>query len=816
MTCFNVARSFGKMMFIMLLALGFSMTFAASYTDYNAPIDDRVADLVSRLSTYEKITMRNRTSPAITRLNIQNYQWWVEMQNGWITIWPASIAKACSFDRDLCFKMGSIQGDEARIENRRGQQFYSPAVVNLAMDPRWGRNDEGLGEDPFLCGELAAQLIRGLQGNRQYLMPGGTEYYLKEAGMAKHYVGNEHENDRFNDVAVMDERDFYEYFMAPFKALVDADVSGVMTGLNKITVTGNPNAQAIWNYYCPFVLDTILRKQWGFKGYTSTDCSLPSNGPLALSAGIDGLCADGSESQFDTNTVNKTYLDRAIKRMFRIRFRLGEFDPDNVCAYRTIPAANSNSAEAKALALRAAREVVVLLKNTGNLLPLSKTTVKKIVVVGEMASHPSSGGDWSIFGGYSRNARNENTTCVLDAISAIAAANGMTLTYARGNAGSCINALSYSFTAAEITAMTGADIVIGVVGTDNKNTGFPNTPCQGDVRYPGEQRDLVDLKLPGVQEAMLSRAYSYNHKFVTVLQDQEVRTVPFVFDTCPAVVLSFPGGQQVGQGIVDVLFGDFNPSGRLSQTWIKNLADYPGVKTVGVPDNKNYGIRTAQRTYMYYRGAVNYPFGYGLSYTTFAYSNISAAMKNSDTVAVMTFSIQNSGTRAGAEVPQLYVHSLNASPERPIKELRNFSRVDIAAGATSNVTLAVTKRDLAYWSTTNKAFVTDAGKYEILIGSSSQDIRLKDTISFPTTEILVPHQQKEELSSQAAALGARGITMQRIFVDSRTIHFTGIAGARYDIYTCNGKKIMQRKGSEIKGYLSHAPHGVYMIMSAKQ
>jgi beta-glucosidase len=808
----SVVASCRKVMLLGLLAAGFAVPYAASYTDVNAPIDARVTDLVSRLSVREKLTLRNRTSPAITRLNIGSYQWWVEMQNGWTTIWPASIAKSCTWDQDLCFSMGSIQGDEARYDNRVGQQFYSPAVVNLAMDPRWGRNDEGWGEDAYLTGVLSSQLIRGMQGNREYPMTGGTDYYIKEGGMAKHYVANEHENDRFNDVSVMDERDFFEYYMAPFKDLVDADVSGVMTGLNKITVTGNSNAQAVWNYYCPYVLDTILRKQWGFKGYTSTDCNLPSNGPLALSAGVDGLCADGSESQFpDTNAVNKTFLDRAVSRMFRERFRIGEFDP--ACPYRTMTL-QKDSPAARALALRAAREVVVLLKNNNNMLPLSKTAGRKIVVVGQMASHPTNGGDWSIFGGYSRSAINANTFNVLQAVTTVATANGMTLTYAQGT--TCINSTSFTFSAAETLAIKAADVVIAVVGTDNKNTGFANMPCEGDVRYPGEQRDLtVDLNLPGCQEAMLSRVYKYNNKMVTVLQDQAVRTIPFAFDTCPAVVLAFPGGQALGKGIVDVLFGDFNPSGRLTQTWIKNIANYPGVKTAGIPDNKNYSIRDAQRTYMYYRGAVNYPFGFGLSYTTFAYSNISATMHSGDTVAIISFTIRNSGTRDGAEVAQLYIHALNATPVRPIKELRNFKRIDITQGTTTTVTLTVTLRDLAYWSTTRKAFVADNGSYEILIGGSSQDIRLRDTITIPFTQIIVPRPQGQEVIPQSwNAMGKEKI--QRIFVDSRTVHFSGNATERYVVYACNGKKIAQRKGSEMNNYLTHAPKGVYVVIGKKQ
>jgi beta-glucosidase len=811
MVSLNLSKASRTTGIIVLLAAGFVVSYAANYTDTTASIDDRVADLVSRLSTMEKLQLRNRTSIAIPRLNIRAFQWWDEMQNGWNTVWPASIAKACTWDRDLCYQIGVIQGDEARLGDPLGKNFYSPPVMNIAMDPRWGRNDEGWGEDPFLAGDLAAQLVHGIQGNREYLMPGRTETYLKASCMMKHLVANNHENDRMNDCAVLDERDFYEYYLAPFKTLCDNDVGASMTGLNKITVTGNPLIQNVYNFNCAYLLDTILRVRWGFKGYQSTDCA-KNEFPIAqLEAGIDGICGDGSETAFDTNTVNKFKLDRAIKRLFRVRFRLGEFDP--LCPYRFIPTARKTSPEGRSLALRAAREAVVLLKNTNNMLPLSKTGIKKIVVVGPMASRPTNFSDWSIFGGYSRTGSNGTTTNVQQAVTQIASANGMTFTYVP--AMTCINSTSFAYSAADIAAITAADIVIGVAGTDNKNGGFVNAPCQGDVRYPGEGKDLPDLKLPGAQEAMLSAAYGYNHKFITVLQDEEVRTLPFVFDTCPAVVVALTGGQSVGQGIVDVLFGDYNPSGKLAQTWIKNIADYPGVKTAGIPDNKNYSIRNGQRTYMYYRGAVNYPFGYGLSYTTFTFSNISHVMHGGDTVAIITFNIQNSGTVDGAEVAQLYIHALNTTPVLPIKALRNFSRTDITHGTTTTITLVVTLRDLAYWSTTGKAFVADAGKYEIQIGNSSQDIRLRDTITIPFTSIIGPRPQGQEIKSQSGnAMGK--MNMQRIFVDSRTVHFSGNADERYVVYACNGKRVAQRKGSEMNRYLGHAPKGVYVVIGKNQ
>jgi beta-glucosidase len=819
----KLSGSFGIVMFIAALSLFFSISNAADFRDFTAPIGDRIDNLVSQLTTTEKLQARARDNPAISRLGISAYQWWDEMEMGWTTIFPACIAKSCTFDRDLCFKIGVVMGDEARIDHRAGKQFYSPAQVNLAMDPRCGRNDEGWGEDPYLCGNLASQLVRGAQGNHEYKMRGGTDYYLKTGLIAKHFVGNDHEDDRFNDISVMNERDFREYYLAPFEALVRADVAGIMTGLNKITVIEDPRQQGKWNYENPVLLDSILRKEWGFTGYVTTDCAGNRDGPTTVAAGVDQLCPTIAEciqrgtGEMDGTRMNITYVERAIKRGFRTRMRGGEFDPDSVCPYRTIPSSKKNSAEAKALALRAAREVVVLAKNINSMLPLSKTAIKKVVLVGECACRPKLGGDSRSFGGYSRSALDANITTVLDAMTDVAGANGMTLTYAHGQAGGCINALTYSFSASEIAAITAADVVIGVVGSENGGGNNANVPCQGDLRYTKEGQDLPDLKLPGIQEAMLSQVYKYNNKLVTVLQDLAVRTVPFIFDTCPAIVVSLGGGQQLGQGIVDVLFGDYNPAGKFSQTWIKNLATYPLIKTAGIPDQKNYGIRTAKRTYMYYSGAVNFPFGFGLSYTTFDYSGISAAMRNTDTVAVISFNIKNSGTRDGAEIAQLYVHALNPTPERPIKELRNFARVDIVKGATAAISLVLTPRDFAYWSATAKSFVADAGKYEIMIGASSQDIRLRDTITLSTTQTVAmrPQQRNEDMKTPSVRI-AKSRTSQRIFVDSRKAHYSFNPDFHYDVYTSNGRKVMQGNGTDANMYLAHATRGIYMVMGLKK
>jgi beta-glucosidase len=816
----RLSRLIVKTAIVAVAVVGFSMTYGAAWTDYTAPIDDRVADLMSKLNTLEKLQQRNRTSPAITRLGttIAAVQWWTEMQNGRKTIFPAAIGKVNTWDQDLMLAVGQVYGNEARNDYRNGgQQFYSPAAINLALDPRSGRNDETWGEDPFLGGTMAALLIRGAQGDNEYMMPGGTEHYMRVSLMAKHMVGNNHENSRYNDVAVMDERDFYEWFMAPFKTCCDADIGGVMCGLNPITITGNAQVQNMANIVCPFTLDTILRKRWQWKGYTTSDCGGVSNAQQipALAAGLDGECQDGSEGSFDTNTVNKTYLNRAVSRMFRLRFRMGEFDPAAACPYKNPPAVDLNANNQ--IAIRAAREAVVLAKNVNNILPINKAVIKNIVLIGPVAAHPAStnpGGSYqqNFFGGYSGwpNLAGQPINLQL-ALQTVANANAITLTYIVGMDGDCINGTFSGFSAADQQRITAAQVVIVAVGTENNDNrpGANNVPCGMDDLYPGEGRDLTNINLPGAQQAMTKAAWQLNNKVVVVLQDQEIRSSPFIFDTCPGVVISLTGGQAVGTGIADVLFGDFNPSGRLSETWMRNIADYP---------TRQDCIVRGRRTYWYFTGPVFYPFGHGLSYTTFAYTNIAHryGAPTSDTVATMTFDVQNSGARAGAEVEQLYVHAINPGQVRPIKELRGFKRTDLAVGARTTVTLTITRRDLAYWSTTNKAFTVDNGRYEIQIGSTSADIRLRDTLTIPTTAIL--HDPNPNQNGQMASqngIGMKTLSMQRVFVDSRSAHYAFKGDCRYNIYTCNGKKLLQGNGISVNSYLSHASRGIYFVKEQK-
>lgn len=822
---------YGKVM-LMLSAIGFSLAGAADFRDFTAPIDARVDNLVSQLTTMEKLEMRTRDNQAITRLSISAYDWWDEMEMGWTTIWPTGLGKSCSWDRDLIYKIGVVMGDEARAEHPLGKTFYSPCDVNIAMDPRSGRNEETWGEDPYLCGDLAVLLTRGAQDDRKLKMRGGTDYYIKSGIIAKHFVGNNHEHDRVNDTSVIDERDFREYFMSPFEDLVKkGDVSGVMTGLNKISVIGDPRQQGVWNYENPVLLDSILRTEWGFTGYVTTDCLGNRNGATTVAAGVDALCPTTAEciqrgtGEIDSTRMPMQYVLRAVKRELRIRFRGGEFDPDSVCPYRKISMSVQNTAASQELARRAAREAIVLLKNTNSMLPLSKTAIKKIALVGELAEHPQNAADENrYFGGYCRNPVWSTVVNLKTALGNLATANGMTLTYATGM--TCVNSASFSFSASEVADITNADVVICDVGCKNGGGLDVYQPCQGDHRFPKEGEDMIDINLPGAQEAMLSQVYKYNHKTVVVLQDLAVRDVRCAFDTCPAVISSIGAGQAMGQGMVDVLFGDFNPSAKTTQTWVRGIENYPQLHRPMQPgetswpiepaEKRDYGIRQLKRTYLYYTGPVNFPFGFGLSYTTFAYSNLTATRLAGrlDTLFSVAFSVQNSGQRDGSEVAQVYVHSLNTTPVLPNEALRNYARADIAKGASANIQLGLTPRDFAYWSTTKKKFVVDAGSYEILIGASSQDIRLRATVSLPDMEIQTGIADDNHPAIQRTVVSVKAAT--RVFVDAKNVHFNWMLDRKYKIYALNGRLMSQKEGAQINKYLSQLPKGLYLVIANKK
>ncbi len=836
------AKGFCLILLNTLLVGSFSIVNAADFRDFTAPIDARVSDLISKLTTTEKLIMRTRDNPAISRLGIGEYHWWDEMEMGWTTIWPSGLGKSCSWDRDLIHKIGVVMGDEARADFKTGKTFYSPSDANIAVDPRAGRNDETWGEDPYLSGELTVLLTRGAQGNNEYKMRGGSDYYIKVGVIAKHLVGNNHENNRFHDTSYMDMRDFREYYMPPFEVLVKkADVAGIMTGLNKVTVIEDPEQQGLWNYENPKLLNNILRQEWNFKGYVTTDCASNRDGPTTVRAGVDQLCPTASEciNTYRTHEIDSTRMpmdlvNQAVSRGLRIRFRGGEFDPDSVCPYRKITKSVQNTPASQELARRAAREAIVLLKNTNSMLPLDKKVIKKIALVGVVSEHPANAsGEDRYFGGYCRQPQWSTVVTLKTALQNVANANGITLSYAKGLA--CVNSTSFSFSATEISAIQGADVVICAVGCKSGGGLDIYQPCQGDHRFPKEGEDMIDIQLPGVQEAMMSQVYKYNHKTVVVLQDLAVRDSRCAFDTCPAVISSLGAGQAMGTGMVDVLFGDFNPSGKTTQTWVRGIENYPQLHRPQAAGEqkwpiepvmkREYRIRgqngTKPRTYWYYNGPVNFPFGFGLSYTTFEYSNlvVTATTNSSGISATVAFSVANTGQRDGAEVAQVYVHALNTSPLRPLKSLQNFYRAEISKGATVNISnLALGPRAFAYWREDKKKFWIDAGRYEIMVGSSSRDIKLRDTITLPEGDgssfdpidggtPLLPNVIQQKITGRPSTL--------RVFVGSGNVHFNGLPDKEYIIFTCNGRMLSQVTGSHINRYLSHMPTGMYLAIQKK-
>jgi beta-glucosidase len=670
-----------------------------------ADFAQRAADLVASMTLEEKVSQMGNTAPEIPRLGVPAYQWWNEALHGvafdgLATVFPQAISLAATFDPELEIEVATAISTEARVKNNtegKGLTYWSP-TVNLARDPRWGRNEESYGEDPYLTSRMALQFVRGMQGD--------DPKYLKTISTVKHYAANNIEATRFTGSSDVDERNLHEFYFPAFRATAK-EVGSVMCAYNRIN--GVPACADRW------LLQQTLRDGFGFQGYVVSDCdavdlifsghgyaaSGPEASRMALGAGTDLNC--GQRYQYDllglvgSGEVAEVQIDTALRRLFLARFRLGEFDPPQAVPYRSIPASALDSPEHAALALRAARESMVLLKNDG-LLPLDTASLGSIAVVGPNAAV-------AVFGGYSGEASAPVT--VLDGIRTRVQGDGIAVSFTQGTTTSSAFDDSSIETAAEAAAA--ADIAVVVAGLD--------------VSLASEGLDRTDIALPAAQEELLRAVVAANPKTVLVLVTGAPLGVPWAEENVPAILLAGYGGQAAGTAVAEVLFGDTNPGGRLPQTYYRTLADLPPME--------DYDIIAGKRGYMFFEGEVLYPFGHGLSYTRFTYDNLQLVpteLRASEAVTIH-FDVKNTGARAGDEVVQVYVHDVEARVPVPIRQLKQFQRLNLEPGATQTVTLTLPAADLAFYDVDAKAWAVDPGQFEIMVGASSADIRLSGTLT---------------------------------------------------------------------------------------
>jgi beta-glucosidase len=848
------------------------------YKDPTRRIEERVDDLISMMTLEERISQMAFEAPAIERLGIPAYNWWNECLHGVAragvaTVFPQAIGLAATWDVTLMGEVAGAISDEARAKHhefiRRGVRdiytgltFWSPNV-NIFRDPRWGRGQETYGEDPYLTARMGVTFVKGLQGD--------DPAYLKLVATPKHFaVHSGPELDRHHFDARVGERDLRETYLPAFEAcVVEGGAASVMGAYNR--TNGEPCCAS------PTLLQKILRAEWGFKGYVVSDCwaindifgghrsveTAAEASALAVKAGCDLECGCAYPSLLEAvelGFIDEATIDRAVARLFTARFRLGMFDPAEQVPFTRIPFEIDDAPEHRALALRAARESIVLLKNEGDLstesqqalLPLSKD-VKSIAVIGPNADdlavllgnyngtpsravtplegilgkvspgtavyhaqgceiaagvpplravpsaclRPLAGGagdaSRGLEGAYFRDilfsgvpafvridpavdfvwhdasplaGYGAESFCVRWTGALIPPVSGQYLLGVRGSSGYQFwldgrELLAYATNEHEaFTRVVSVELEAGRlhdVRLDYVNDGrdpqvhllwaLPGQDYGEEVLRAAEKAEVVvmvmglspalegeempvrvegfaggdrtDIALPRTQEALLRQIHALGKPIVLVLMGGSALAVNWADSHVPAILEAWYPGEEGGTAIADVLFGDYNPSGRLPVTFYKSVAQ--------LPPFDDYNM--AGRTYRYMAEEPLYPFGHGLSYTRFEYTGlrIDPGQMDRDGRANVTLDVTNAGERSGEEVVQLYVHHPNSRVSRPARELKGFARVALAAGEKRAVAFTLAASQLAYWA--GAGWMVEPGRVEVLVGSSSHEIRLRGVLS---------------------------------------------------------------------------------------
>lgn len=648
--------------------------------------EQRVNDLVSKLTLQEKVAQMMNATPAIERLGIPAYDWWNEVLHGVartpypVTVYPQAIGMAATFDTAAIRIMGDYSATEGRAifnksnkDGRAGSRYvgltYWTPNINIFRDPRWGRGQETYGEDPFLTATMGSAFVKGLQGD--------DPKYLHAAACAKHFAvhsGPEPIRHKF-DVFPTDD-DLWNTYLPAFKELVvNAKVAGVMCAYNALR--SQPCCGS------DLLMTDILRNQWKFTGYVTSDCgaiddffNFHKTHPDAISASADALlhgtdvdCGNVAYKKLGEavmqGKITEQQIDVSLKRLFMIRFRLGLFDPPSMVKYAQTPETELESPQHHAHSLKMAREAIVLLKNDANTLPLSKT-LKKIAVVG-----PNADNSVSVLGNY-----NGKPSRIVTALQGIRdkVSTMTTVVYDKGLGFTGDSTLKMEQVKAQIDALAGrvgdADAIIFVGGISPQLEGE-----EMKVYYPGfNGGDRTTIMLPPIQTQLLKALKATGRPVIFVMMTGSAIAIPWENDNIPAIINSWYGGQDAGTAIADVLFGDYNPSGRLPVTFYRSDADLPAFEQYSMEN----------RTYRYFRGTPLYAFGFGLSYTSFRYDQLTLPKETmSGRMVPVSVRVTNTGKRMGDEVVELYVSG--SGLHAPIRSLKGFQRITLNPGESSVV-----------------------------------------------------------------------------------------------------------------------------------
>jgi beta-glucosidase len=762
---------------ILLLAVQLSWWGCSDQKDYlntDLTIDERVDDLVSRMTVEEKIPQLSHLAPGIERLGVvpydpnlynplgdnfevdeeeihefdslkpwENIEYWEEgdcLDGGWwnealhgvaraglATAFPQSIGLGSTWNPELVEQAMAIASTEARVHhNVYGKKltYWSP-TINILRDPRWGRNEESYSEDPFLLSQMALAFVKGFQGD--------DPDYLKAIATVKHYIANNSEFNRHNGSSDIQERWLREYYMPAFQSAIEEggaySVMSAYNAVNGVPVSADPR-----------LLTEVLRDEWGFEGYVVSDCGAVSDVvhqhkyetdpekavALIVKSGLDLECETCETEQFMFDqyllgAYNKGYIsedeiDVAVKRLFRARMLLGEFDPPEMVPYSNLSRDDLDTEENRAFALQVARESLVLLKNRNEFLPLDKNNIKSIAVIGPNA-------DILELGGYSGT-----PSVSMDPLTGLQRYLGddVRITFSRGCEISdkvevdwdeeadepIFETLDETNTIREAAQVArNADVVILFLGTN--------------LNIANEAADRTDLDLPGNQLRLAQEVFKANPKTVAVLINGMPLAINWLDQNLPAILEAWYAGQAQGTAIAEALFGDYNPGGKLPVTFYKGVDDLSPLD--------DYDI-TRGRTYWFYEDEVLYPFGHGLSYTTFEYGDVSLDKNtfSGEDKIIATVQVENTGATGGDEVVQLYVRDVESDLLQPKKKLRDFKRIMLEPGASAIVSFELDKSDFSYWNESKNGWDIESGEFEIQIGSSSVDIQARSIITAVT------------------------------------------------------------------------------------
>lgn len=687
------------------------------YLDETASFEERAADLASRMTLEEKVYQTLHGAAAIERLGVKAYNYWNEALHGVAragvaTVFPQAIGLAATFDEDFIEKVAEVISDEGRAKFNvqqkygdydiyKGLTFWSPNV-NIFRDPRWGRGHETFGEDPYLTSRLGVRFIQGMQGK--------DEKYMKVAACAKHFaVHSGPEDIRHSFNAISTEQDLRETYLPAFKACVkEADVEVVMGAYNR--TNGEPCCGS------KRLLEDILRGEWEFKGHVTSDCwaikdfhefhmvtaNAVESVALAMNRGCDLNCGNiygNLLKAVEQGIVKEETIERAVTRLLTTRMKLGLFDATEKVPYNTINYDVVDCPKHRKINEEAARKSIVLLKNENQLLPLKKSEIKTIGVIG-----PNGNNRKALVGNYEGTSSEYIT--VLEGIQRYVGEDVRVL-FSEG-CHLCKNKIQglgmENDRISEVRAVADAsDVLIACMGLDASLEGE-----EGDEGNEFASGDKPNLNLPGLQEEILKELASTGKPVVLVLLSGSALAVNYADENIPAIIQGWYPGARGGKVIAEMLFGEFSPEGKLPITFYRTTEE--------LPEFTDYSMKN--RTYRYMKKEALYPFGYGLSYTDMNCTE-SCISKDGDGYQISAV-LSNDGDMDGAETLQVYVKA--CLEEAPNWQLKALKKIDLKAGERKTVELALTEADFALYNEEGVK-VLNKGEYEVYVGTSQPDSR---------------------------------------------------------------------------------------------